>query len=316
MGDSRPWSKGDYLDNLGVMVATRDLSGQLCEGNVITTLFDQLIGHWCAAADSARVQTRVGMEYFWGTTHREEDPSRAMPLLFSAARAGDPEAMRLLAVGYLEGTGVPRNSTSAARLLNFIVRDPQLLDRVGWDYDGQPYWLLRRIYTSAHLDDGIDAERVELIRYLEEQAKSGSAGAEYQLGLCHLWGWGLPKTPGLALERLQRAAQLLNFVKDYLERSPRNDFTGRRPSQDEKEIFSYVYFEIGQIYERGVEGIPAEPERAFACYNTLVGDNFYLFKVQRAMHRALAVMYRDGRGTDKNEDRAKHYENLTDGRAL
>jgi TPR repeat protein len=210
---------------------------------------------------------------------------------------------------YLYGTGVPKSSTRAAMILNFALRG-RGFPPSPWTPPGEyEYPALRAIYEEAASTDLPSDEQAEVIRYLEDESGRNDAGAEYQLALCSLHGWGMPKSPAQALERLERAARLLEALRQKRvgDNQHSNVPTERaHRSRLEDKLFQYVLFEIGQICERGMEGVPADPERALACYSQC--DTLRFCEAQRAVLVALARMYREGRGTKMDEEIARWYE--------
>lgn len=315
-GDSQPWSKGDYLDNLAVMIATRRLAERFCQPNVMMELFDQQINKWCRAAEHPKFLAKKGAEYLWGSRFRPRDPLRALPLLFKAAREGDKPAMHYLGLGYLRGLGVTQSSSCAARILNFALKKGDFLP-IGLTFMEYEIPVLKKIYESGASNDERDADRKEVIRHLEELATRGDANAEYQLGLCYLHGWGVSKSPLIALRQFNRAAGSLEGVRHS--RAIAREQGQFLPSGGDPEhrLLCHVLFEIGQILERGVEGVPEDPERAFACYNEFSDAQPPFFdEVLSALFAALARMHREGRGTLKDEEKARDYQLKADHKLL
>jgi hypothetical protein len=117
-GESKPRSKGDYLENLRVMWMTRDLAGQMCAENIVTALFDDLMSRWCSAAPRPESLFYMAQEYFYGEGRFPRDFEKAAAYFSMAAEAGHNEAFRWLAYCFKEGLGVPKNQLEAEKYLS------------------------------------------------------------------------------------------------------------------------------------------------------------------------------------------------------
>lgn len=280
-GDPRPWSKGDYFDNVTVMTATRQLASSLSDNNVIMVLFDRIIVRWIAATWSSRAP-RATSESF-------ED-------LIAGAQKRSPFALEDLGLRYLSGLGVGRSPARAAMLIG-------LSD--SFFPTGQT---LKEIYASAPAPTDTETERAEVLLRLRERAHRRDVWAEYQLGLCHLHGWGVQSGASEALRYFSTAIENLDRLAPMIE-----GWAYARQAQ--AKLRPYVEFEIAKIYESGAADMA--PDKAKAIHHfcrckeaLLTADDELRSKwiadtpqLAAAVYAALAFLYENG--PDETRDTAK-----------
>lgn len=259
-GDSRPWSKGTFFDNLQVMLATRELAGRFCERNLIMELFDNLMASWQVTASGASIQHRLGVEYLHGSDRVSVDYNKAFELLSSAAQHGDYEALRRLAICYSLGIGVRQSSALAVELLNRSLKFRRYERYTGKKDEENEYQLLRSLFARGPADGETTADLSPVIAYLHGAAERGEPAAEFQLGLCRLYGWGEAKSWKCALGHFLRAAQ---FFWD----GKHSKLSETLHCDQDDRLFSAICLELAKIYALGAEGIQPDRNRAAEYYN-------------------------------------------------
>lgn len=105
---------------------------------------------------------------------------------------------------------------------------------------------------------------------LARAATSGSATAQYDLGMLYLAGKTVPKSAAEAAKWFEKAAM---------------------------QGLAKAQFNLGVLYQKG-DGLPADQQLAFFWYQSAAEQNF-----PRAEHN-LATAYADGRGVPRNEPKA------------
>ncbi len=224
----------DAQNNLGVLYF---------RGLGIPKDVDAALVWWHRAADSnsAAAQQNLGNAYMDGI-HGEPDVASGLRWLRAAAAQGEPTALHRLGHYYREGRVVQRNleetkvlwEAAASRGYAPAQSDLGSLYMEGLGIAKNPRVALewyeksaRQGYAPGQFNAGValwkaaqpgSSEQRQAVRYWQAAAEQGLAAAQYSLGECYMYGWGLPQDVVSAYVWMRLAA-LQNLASARTEQS-------------------------------------------------------------------------------------------------
>ncbi|MEY4669026.1 MAG: hypothetical protein RL518_1725, partial [Pseudomonadota bacterium] len=220
-------------------------------------------------------QVRLGIEYRDGSERVPQDQGKALELFKEAAQAGEPRGIYHLGECYLKGIAVPQSPFITVKLFTHFLAQ---ITPTEWRAGRECYSALKRMYSdlSSKVDPAVQRSIHDL---LTASMAEGRAEAAYQLGMCSLYGWGVP-TSVLRSVMLFEHSLNLDTIKDT-------------------EILGNILYELGRLFYRGGVDLSPDPQKAAQYFER--GHSLG----NRGATSALSVLYRIGRGVPQDTEKAR-----------